>query len=109
MGGLTDEELEAQLRSWIDANGSAPRSSSPASKAKKAASETIKAHLVSTGELAAEIVIDGKTWNLKVSEKPGSTIDMDAFNELVAPDVREQVVLPTVSRRLTITPAKKKQ
>ena len=33
---------------------------------------------------------------------------MDAFNELVAPEVREQVVLPTVSRRLTISPAKKK-
>ena len=109
VGGLTDEELEAQLRSWIDANGSAPRSSSPASKAKKAASETIKAHLVSTGELAGEMVIDGKKWNLKVSEKPGASIDMDAFNELVAPEVREQVVLPTVSRRLTITPEKKKQ
>ena len=107
-GGLTDEELEAQLRSWIDANGSAPRSSSPASKAKKAASETIKAHLVSTGELTGEMVIDGKKWNMKVSEKPGTSIDMDAFNELVAPEVREQVVLTTVSRRLTITPAKKK-
>ena len=108
VGGLTDEELEAQLRSWIDANGSMPRSSSPASKAKKAASETIKAHLVSTGELAGEMVIDGKKWNMKVSEKPGTSIDMDAFNELVAPEVQEQVVLPTVSRRLTITPAKKK-
>ena len=108
VGGLTDEELEAQLRSWIDANGSAPRSSSPASKAKKAASDTIKAHLVSTGELAAEMVIDGKGWNMKVSENPGATIDMDAFNELVAPEVREQVVVPTISRRLTISPAKKK-
>ena len=107
-GGLTDEELEEQLRSWIDANSSAPRSSSPASKAKKAASETIKAHLVSTGELAAEMVIDGKKWNMKVSEKRGTTIDMDAFNDLVAPEVREQVVVPTVSRRLTITPEKKK-
>ena len=107
-GGLTDEELEAQLRAWIDASSSAPRSSSPASKAKKAASETIKAHLVSTGELAGEMVIDGKTWNMKVSEKPGVSIDMDAFNELVAPEVREQVMLPTVSRRLNITPAKKK-
>ncbi len=107
VGGLTDEELEAQLRSWIDASASAPRSSSPASKAKKAASETIKAHLVSIGELAGEMVIDGKKWNMKVSEKSGTSIDMDAFNELVAPDVREQVVLPTVSRRLTITSAKK--
>ena len=107
-GGLTDEELESQLRSWIDANASATRSSSPASKQKKAASETIKAHLVSTGELAGEMVIDGKTWNMKVSEKPGVSIDMDTFNELVAPEVREQVVLPTVSRRLNITPAKKK-
>ncbi len=107
-GGLTDEELESQLRAWIDANASATRSSSPASKAKKAASETIKAHLVSTGELAGEMVIDGNGWNMKVSEKPGVSIDMDAFNELVAPEVREQVVLPTVSRRLTITPAKKK-
>ena len=107
-GGLTDEELEAQLRAWIDASSSAPRSSSPASKAKKAASETIKAHLISTGELADKMVVDGKTWNMKVSEKPGVSIDMEAFNELVAPDVREQVVLPTVSRRLTITPAKKK-
>ena len=106
--GLTDEELEAQLRSWIDANGSAPKTSSPASKAKKAASEMIKAHMVSTGDLAGEMVIDGKNWNLKVSEKSGTTIDMGAFNELVAPEVREQVVLPTVSRRLTITPAKKK-
>ncbi len=106
-GGLTDEELEAQLRAWIDASSSAPRSSSPASKAKKAASETIKAHLVSTGELAGEMVVDGKKWNMKVSEKPGVSIDMDAFNELVAPEVREQVVLPTVSRRLNITPAKK--
>ena len=109
VGGLTDEELEAQLRSWIDANSRArPKTSSPAAKAKKAASETIKAHMVSTGELAGEMVIDGKTWNMKVSEKPGTSIDMDAFNELVAPDVREQVVVPTVSRRLTITPAKKK-
>ena len=107
-GGLTDEELEAQLRSWIDANASATRSSSPASKAKKAASETIKAHLVSTGELAGEMVIDGKTWNMKVSEKPGVSIDMDAFNELVAPEVREQVVLETVRRTLRITPARKK-
>ncbi len=106
-GGLTDEELEAQLRSWIDASSSAPRSSSSASKQKKAASETIKAHLVSTGELAGEMVVDGKKWNMKVSEKPGVSIDMDAFNELVTPEVREQVVLPTVSRRLTITPAKK--
>jgi len=55
------------------------------------------------------MVIEGKKWNMKVSEKPGTAIDMDAFNELVAPEVREQVVLPTVSRRLTITPAKKKQ
>ena len=108
VGGLTDEELEAQLRSWIDANASATRSSSPASKAKKAASETIKAHLVSTGDLAGEMVIDGKTWNMKVSEKPGVSIDMDAFNELVAPEVREQVVLETMRRTLRITPAKKK-
>ena len=108
-GGLTDEELEAQLKAWIDANSSAPKTSSPATKTKKAASETIKAHLVSTGELAAEMVIDGKGWNMKVSENPGVSIDMDAFNELVAPEVREQVVLETVRRTLRITPAKKKQ
>ena len=107
-GGLTDEELEAQLKAWIDANSSAPKTSSPATKAKKAASETIKAHLVLTGELAAEMVIDGKGWNMKVSENPGVSIDMDAFNELVAPEVREQVVLETVRRTLRITPAKKK-
>ncbi|MCY4581791.1 MAG: PD-(D/E)XK nuclease family protein [Chloroflexi bacterium] len=107
-GGLTDEELEAQLKAWIDANSSAPKTSSPATKAKKAASETIKAHLVSTGELAGEMVIDGKGWNMKVSEKPAVSIDMDAFNELVAPEVREQVVLETVRRTLRITPVKKK-
>ena len=54
------------------------------------------------------MVIDGKKWNMKVSEKPGTIIDMDAFNELVSPEVREQVVLLIVSRTLTITPAKKK-
>ena len=108
VGGLTDEELEAQLRAWIEANASAPKSSSPASKAKKAASDTIKAHMVSTGDLAGEMLIDGKKWNMKVSEKPGTSIDMDALNELVAPEIREQVVVPTVSHTLRITSAKKK-
>ena len=107
-GGLTDEELRAQLREWVKANSSAPRSSSPASKAKKAAADAIKAHMVSTGNLAGEMVVDGVKWNMRVTEKPGSGIDFEAFNELVAPEIREQVVIPKVSRTLRITPAKKK-
>ena len=52
-GGLTDEEIEVELKKWAEANKSAVKTSSPASKAKKAASETLKAHMIAAATTSA--------------------------------------------------------
>ncbi len=108
-GALTGEDLVQQVSVWAEANASAAKTSSPASKAKKAASDTIKAHMIATHNHEDEVAIDGQTYILKLSETQGVAINMEAFNELVAPDIREQVVEPTLRRSMRITPAKPKK
>ena len=108
-GGLSDEELFEQVRIWADASSQIPKTpSSPAKKEKDAAAATIKAHYIETGRAGDEIEVDGQRYKLTLSTKPGTTIDFDAFNELVEPEIREQIVLPTESHTMRITPVKDK-
>ena len=107
--GLSPEEVVEELNKWIKANADAPKSSSPAAKEKKAAADTIKAHMLAIENLDDEIVVEGQKYSLKVSSSTGVKIDMDAFNELVSPEVREQVVIPTVSHSMRINPVKDKK
>ena len=108
-GALTADELVQQVSVWAEANASAARSSSPASKAKKAAADTIKTHMIATLNYEDEVAINGQKYSLKLSEKPDVAINLEAFNELVAPEIREQVVEPTVRRSMRITPVKAKK
>ena len=108
-GGLSDEELFEQVRLWADASSRINKTpSNPATKEKKTASDTIKAHYIKTKRAGDEIEVDGKRYKLTLSTKPGTTIDFDAFNELVDPEIREQILLPTESHAMRITPVKDK-
>ena len=106
-GGLTDEEVRGLVREWARANASAPKSSSPAAKAKSAAASALKAHMVASGGYEDELVVDGVAYRLKLSESAGNTIDFEALNELVAPEIREQVVKEKVSASFRVTPLKR--
>ena len=106
-GGLSDEELFEQVRLWADANSRITKTpSNPATKEKKTASDTIKAHYIQTERAGDEIEVDGRRYKLTLSTKPGTTIDFDAFNELVDPEIREQILMPTESHTMRITPVK---
>ena len=108
-GGLSDEELFEQVRLWADASSRITKTpSNPATKEKKTASDTIKAHYIQTERAGDEIEVDGQRYKLTLSTKPGTTIDFDAFNELVDPEIREQILLPTESHTMRITPVKDK-
>ncbi|MCY4580740.1 MAG: PD-(D/E)XK nuclease family protein [Chloroflexi bacterium] len=108
-GGLSDEELFEQVRIWANASSRIPKTpSNPATKEKKTASEAIKAHYIETKRAGDEIEVDGQRYKLTLSTKPGTSIDFDAFNELVDPEIREQVVMPTESHTMRITPVKDK-
>ena len=101
-GGLTDEELELQIVTWAEANKAAPKPSSPEAKSKSAAADTLKAHMIAAGDFERDVEVDGVTYRLKLSESPGKEIDLDALNELVAPEIREQVVVQTVKRSFRV-------
>ena len=108
-GGLSDEELFEQVRIWADASSRIPKTpSNPARKEKDSAAATIKAHYIETERAGDEIEVDGQRYKLTLSTKPGTTIDFDAFNELVDPEIREQILLPTESHTMRITPVKDK-
>ena len=106
-GGLTDEEIELELKKWAEANKSAVKSSSPASKSKKAASDTLKAHMIAAGDYERDMVLNGVTYRMKLSESPGKEIDLEALNELVAPEIREQIVVEKLNRSFRVTTPKK--
>ena len=106
-GGLTDEEIELELKKWAEANKSAVKSSSPASKSKKAASDTLKAHMIAAGDYERDMVLGGVTYRMKLSESPGKEIDLEALNELVAPEIREQIVVEKLNRSFRVTTPKK--
>ncbi|MDE2688557.1 MAG: hypothetical protein OXI16_13820 [Chloroflexota bacterium] len=108
-GGLSDEELFEQVRIWAGASSRIPKTpSNPATKEKSAAAAAIKAHYIETSRAGDELEVDGQRYKLTLSTKPGTTIDFDAFNELVDPDIREQILLPTESHTMRITPVKDK-
>ena len=108
-GGLSDEELFKQVRVWADASSRIPKTpSNPATKEKSAAAATIKAHYIETRRAGDEIEVDGQRYKLTLSTKPGTSIDFDAFNELVDPEIREQILMPTESHTMRITPVKDK-
>ena len=106
-GGLTDEEVRTLVREWAQANAAAPKSSSPAAKAKRDAASALKAHMLASGDYEDEVLVDGAAYRLKLSESVGRTIDFEALNELVAPEVREQVVKEKVSSTFRVTPLKR--
>ena len=105
--GLTEEEVRELVDDWSKANASAPKSSSPAAKTKTAASNALKADMIVTDTYEKEVVVEGVTYVLKRSESPKLDIDFEAFNELVAPEIRKQVVIENSSHRLNIRPSKK--
>ena len=106
-GGLTDEEVRTLVREWAKADASAPKSSSPAAKAKSAAASALKAHMLASGNYESEVDVDGVAYRLKLSESAGKTIDFEALNELLAPEVREQIVREKVSSTFRVTPLKR--
>ena len=108
-GGLSDEELFKQVKTWADASSRIPKTpSNHATKEKNAAAATIKAHYIETRRAGDEIEVDGQRYKLTLSTKPGTSIDFDAFNELVDPEIREQILMPTESHTMRITPVKDK-
>lgn len=107
--GLTESEIETTLREWINASAKVPKTSSPESKAKKAAADTLKNHMIAVGDFERELEIDGQVYRMKRSESDKVNIDFDAFNELVEPEIREQVVVSSTSNSLRITPIKPKK
>lgn len=108
-GGLSDEELFEQVRIWADASSRIPKGpSNPATKEKKAAADTIRAHYIETKSGGEEIEVDGQRYKLTLSTKEGTDLDLDSFNELVDPEIREQILQPTESHTMRITPVKDK-
>ena len=105
--GLSGDELNEQIQIWVESNASAPKSSSPAVKAKTAASNALKAHMIATEDFELEVDVEGVTYVLKRSESSKLDIDLKAFNELVPPQIREQVVIENSSNRLNIRPKRR--
>ncbi len=106
--GLSAEELIEEIQAWATANAEAPKSTSPAAKAKKAASEALKYHMIANGLNEQVVEVNGRAFKLKLSDpskKP--VIDLEAFNELVDPEIREQIVSEQGGQTLRITPPKK--
>ncbi|MXY45862.1 MAG: hypothetical protein F4Y44_02535 [Chloroflexi bacterium] len=106
-GGLASADVQSLVREWAQANASAPKSSSPAAKAKSAAASALKAHMMASGDYETELLVDGAAYRLRLSEAVGKTIDFEALNELVSPEVREQIVREKVSATFRITPLKR--
>ncbi len=109
VGGMSDEEVNEQLQAWANATANAPKTTTPESKAKRAASDALKAHFIAIDSLENELEVEGQKYRLKVTPKPGVDIDMEAFNELVDPEIREQVVIEKVTHSMRITPIKPKK
>ena len=64
------------------------------------ASDALKAHFIAIDSLDNELEVEGQKYRLKVTPKPGVDIDMEAFNELVDPEIREQVVIEKVTHSM---------
>ena len=92
-GTLSDNQLVDEIIKWDKASQSIPSTSSPESKVKKDAAAVIKEHVTNSGIDEFDIPIDGRIFNLKLNRNPDYSVDFEKLNELVSPEVREQIVL----------------
>lgn len=100
--GALDEAMVARLvRDAVSDN--APKS------VRASAKRLLKAHMAESGLDRLEIRVDGARYSLTCAEIIKREVDMERFNSLVAPELRDQMLRTVVTRRFQITERKGKE